>query len=52
MMSFLCVDCIRKYLKEVKFSEKGTSVRVKEEATYMHFMRYLQKCEKSKFRTV
>ena len=40
-------DDIRKLLK-VKFSEKGSSAREREEATYMKFLTYLQNCERSK----
>lgn len=32
-------------LKDIKFSEQGSSAREREEATYMHFLRYLQNCE-------
>lgn len=33
----------------MQFSEKGSSAREREEATYMHFLVYLQNCEKSTF---
>ena len=32
----------------MRFSEKLSSAREREEATYMHFLTYFQNCEKSK----
>lgn len=47
---FFCVFQIisASYILKVTFSEKGSSSREREEATYMNFLTYLQNCEKSK----
>lgn len=42
------VDDIRKIFTEVKYSEKGSNDRIKEEATFMFFVDYLDDCEGSK----
>lgn len=46
--SVLCITVDIRKLLTVQFSAKGTSAREREEATYMHFLAYLQNCEKSK----
>ena len=42
-----CVEYIRGMLKDVKFSDQGSNARERE-ATYMLFLKYLQRCERSK----
>ena len=37
---------IRKMFKTVRYSEKGTNERIKEEETFVFFMNYLEDCEK------
>ena len=40
------IDSIRKLFTEVRFSEAGTTARTREEAAYMHFVDYLDDCER------
>ena len=40
------IDSIRKLFTEVRFSEAGTNARTREEAAYMHFVDYLDDCER------
>ena len=44
----LILDDIRELLADIKFSEKGSSARQKEEATYIYFTDYLEECERGK----
>lgn len=37
-------DSMRKLFKEVHFSERGSNSRIKEKATYMTFVDYLEEC--------
>ena len=39
---------IRGIMKDIKFSDEGSNAREKEKATYILFLRYLQRCERSK----
>ena len=39
------VDELQKLLEDVRFSQKGTTEREKEEATYMFFLDLLHSCE-------
>lgn len=43
----LTPDDIRELLADIKFSEKGSSARQKEEATYIYFIDYLEECERA-----
>ncbi len=42
-ISFL--DGLQALLKDIRFSPKGSSERVKEESTYMYFIDFLNECE-------
>lgn len=41
------VDDIRELFTEVKYSEKGSNERKKEEASYMFFYDYMEECQGS-----
>ena len=41
----IVTDGIIKMFKDIRFSEKGSNCREKEEATYMMFIDYLEECE-------
>ena len=43
----LLVDIIRHLFTEIRYSDKGTSERVREEAAFMYFIDYLDDCERS-----
>ena len=47
-MSF--TDIVRKLFIDIKFSEKGSNARQREENTYMFFVDYLEACERGKYR--
>lgn len=40
------VDSIRKLFTEIRYSEAGKNARTREEAAYMHFVDYLDDCER------
>jgi hypothetical protein len=42
----LTPDTVRKLFTDIKFSEKGTNEREREEKAFMHFIDYLDDCEK------
>ena len=44
-VSLLYVDLVRKLFVTIRFSEKGSNDRIKEEATYMMFIEYLELIE-------
>ena len=46
--SFSYVDFVRKLFVDVKFSEKGSNARQREESVYMSFVKYLEQCERGK----
>ncbi len=46
--TFSLTDYVRTVFKAIKFSEKGTNTRTKEESAYMMFLNYIDECEKGK----
>ena len=40
------VDSVRKLFTEIQFSEAGMNAGTKEEAAYLHFVDYLDNCER------
>ncbi len=48
-MCMLLLDDIRKMFSKVMYSAEGSNDRMKEEATYMFFVDYLDDCEGSKW---
>jgi len=45
---YVYLDLIRNMFTIIKYSEKGTTERFNEEATYINFVRYLDECEKGR----
>lgn len=48
MMFIFCSDDIRTMFKVIRYSEKGSNEREREEAAYMYFVDYLDDCEKGR----
>lgn len=46
LFSMILVDYVRQVFKNIRFSEKGTHARMKEQEAYMMFLQYLNGCEK------
>lgn len=44
-LNIFIIDELQKLLEDVQFSQKGTTEREKEEATYMFFLDLLHSCE-------
>ena len=44
-LNIFIIDELQKLLEDVRFSQKGTTEREKEEATYMFFLDLLHSCE-------
>ena len=44
--SMILVYYVRQVFKNIRFSEKGTNARIKEQKPYMMFLQYLNGCEK------
>ena len=47
-MFILFLDVIRHLFTQIRYSDKGTSERVREETAFMYFIDYLDDCERSR----
>ena len=43
-----CADKLRNLFTDIKYSEKGSSIRIREETAFMYFVDYLDDCEGGK----